>query len=792
MALEFLTERFAQNPTADAIIWRDSRFTYSWLLDAIARWRSQLGLMGVYPGSITALEADFSPEAVALFLALVDQACILVPLVSPSESEKRVLIDIAQAEVGIRIDGTDRSIRVRLPYAGRHQFFSTLRNTGHAGLILFTSGSTGLPRAAVHDFSKLLSKFSVKRPARRTLSFLLFDHIGGVNTMLHTLSNGGCLVLTPGRTPEDILRTIQSHNVELLPTSPTFLNLLLVSGALDNYKLDSLRLITYGTEPMPESTLSALNTRLPGVQFQQTYGSSEMGILRSKSKSSQSLWVKLGGPGFETRVVDGILQIKAETAMMGYLNAPSPFTSDGWFNTEDRVEQDDDYFRILGRDSDLINVGGQKVFPAEVSSVIGTLDNVGEVFVYGEEGPLGGHIVCALVSLLRPEDKRAAAQRIIRSCTSLLASYKVPIRVTILDGPLHNKRFKTGQRSPIQKLPTHRVKVAFVFPGQAPSWPATGRELLRSNPIFRSRLEECDRLFRELADWSVLDEVAGIAEPSRLAHTAIAQPVTFAVQVALIDVLKNVGALPDGVVGHSMGEIAAAYCAGALELRDAVRVAYHRARLTERAAGLGRMIWVLCPFDKMREMLSGREDQISIAANNEPTTTVVSGPSATVLDFADFLRGRGIGVHVLPFDHGFHSPLMTPFQPELEAALDGIHCSHVTTPIVSTIEGDFVPGAIFDARYWARNMRETVKFVTAIDRLVEAEFDVFLEVGPHALLGKSVSQCAANLQREATVLSTLCRGEVDSSGLERSIAALRHFGVVRPSGLSDPPISAET
>ena len=599
MTLEFLTERFAQNFSADAIIWRDRQYTYSWLLDAIARWRGRLPGLGVYPGTITILEADFSPEAVALFLALMDEACVLAPLVAPTESEKRTRIDIAQAEVCIRMDDTDCSSAVRLPSAGNHPFFTALRSTGHAGLILFTSGSTGLPRAAVHDFCKVLSKFSLKRPARRTLSFLLFDHIGGINTMLHTLSNGGCLVMAPDRTPDTILRTIQSYGVELLPASPTFLNLLLTSGALDNYTLDSLRLITYGTEPMPESTLSALNARLPRLQFQQTYGSSEVGILRSKSKSSQSLWVKLGGQGFETRVVDGILQIKAETAMMGYLNAPSPFTSDGWFNTEDRVEQDGDYLRILGRDSDIINVGGQKVFPTEVSSVIGALDNVAEVFVYGEEGPLGGQIVCATVSLLSPEDKKEAARRITRSCATQIASYKVPVKVAIVDGPLHNKRFKAGQpAAPVQKRPARRAKLAFVFPGQAPSWPGTGRELLRSNPIFCSRLQECDRLFREFADWSVLDEVTGIAEPSQLAHTAIAQPATFAVQVALIDMLKNEGAVPDGVVGHSMGEIAAAYCAGALELRDAVCVAYHRARLTEQTAGLGRMALVLCPFDK--------------------------------------------------------------------------------------------------------------------------------------------------------------------------------------------------
>ena len=155
------------------------------------------------------------------------------------------------------------------------------------------------------------------------------------------------------------------------------------------------------------------------------------------------------------------------------------------------------------------------------------------------------------------------------------------------------------------------------------------------------------------------------------------------------------------------------------------------------------------------------------------------------------MRARGIGVYLLPFDHGFHSPLMTPLQPALEAALEGIRCSHVTAPIVSTMEGDFVSGKIFDKRYWARNMRETVRFVSAIDRLIETGFEVFLEVGPHALLGKSVLQCAENLRREATILPTLRRGEHDSSALQESLAALHSLGILRPSGIPEPQISTE-
>src|SRR5690606_3810396 len=194
---------------------------------------------------------------------------------------------------------------------------------------------------------------------KRAITFLLFDHIGGINTLLYYLSNGGTIVTVQDRSAHAVCAAIERHRVQVLPTSPTFINLMLVSGAHRSFDLSSLELITYGTEVMPESTLARLNRELPHVQTQQTYGLSELGILRSKSKSSDSLWVKIGGEGFETRVVDGMLEIKAKSAMLGYLNAPSPFTEDGWFKTGDAVEVDGEYIRILGRKSELINVGGE-------------------------------------------------------------------------------------------------------------------------------------------------------------------------------------------------------------------------------------------------------------------------------------------------------------------------------------------------------------------------------------------------------------------------------------------------
>ena len=245
-------------------------------------------------------------------------------------------------------------------------FMRSLRSEGHPGLVLFSSGSSGLCKAAVHDLVRLLEKYQVRRHRWRTVPLLLFDHIGGLNTLFYTLANGGCLVIPEGRSPDAVLAAVAQHRVELLPTSPTFLNLMLLSEAHRRHDLGSLQTITYGTEPMPETTLRRLRRLLPNVQLRQTYGMSEVGILSCQSKDSDSLWLKLGGQEVQTRVVDGILEIKSRSTMLGYLNAPSPLTDDGWLVTGDAVEQQGEYYRILGRQSDLINVGGRKVYPAEV------------------------------------------------------------------------------------------------------------------------------------------------------------------------------------------------------------------------------------------------------------------------------------------------------------------------------------------------------------------------------------------------------------------------------------------
>lgn len=446
MHTDFLINVFKNNQQLDAIIWNDHSYTYSWLLNAIDEWRRRLTSEIFSDGTVVSIEADFSPTAVALLLVLIDKNCVIVPLTSSVESNKPEFRKIAQIEYVIKIDDDEQVTFEKTDNHVNHELILDLKDKGHPGLVLFSSGSTGKSKAAIHDIVPMLEKFKVPRNSMRSITFLLFDHIGGFNTLLYNLSNGGCIITVQDRKPETICSIIEKYNVELLPTSPTFINLLLVSEAYKHYDLSSLKLVTYGTEVMAESTLKKFHELFPDIRLLQTYGLSEVGILRSKSKSSDSLWVKVGGEGFETRIVDGMLEIKAKSAMLGYLNAPSPFTEDGWFITGDAVEVDGEYIKILGRKSEIINVGGEKVYPAEIESLLQQMDGVEDIAITGETNPLTGQIVKAKVKLYTNEKVSEFRKRMREFCKGKIEKYKIPQKVVLVEDSLHGERFKKMRR----------------------------------------------------------------------------------------------------------------------------------------------------------------------------------------------------------------------------------------------------------------------------------------------------------------------------------------------------------
>jgi long-chain acyl-CoA synthetase len=438
----FILDRLEGAADEPAVFWKDHATSGSALARQIRDDIAWLTAEGVTAGSVVLLRGDYAPRTVSLLLACIELRTILAPLLPATLAKTPSLLDIVDPDFELDTVAAPQPTLSRRDTRPAHELIERLRRDGRPGLVLFTSGSTGEPKGVVHDFGRLLTKFHTRRPVMRTINFLLFDHWGGLNTLLHCLANNSPVVLPENRNPETICRLVEAHRVELLPASPTFLNMLLLSKAYAGRDFSALRVITYGSEPMPQSTLAGLRAAFPGVELRQTYGLIELGVLRAKSMSSDSLWVKVGGEGYDIRIVDGLLQIKADSAMLGYLNAPSPFTDDGYFMTGDRVETNGEFLRILGRESELINVGGQKVFPAEVEGTLLECELVEEAIVYGERHPLTGKIVCADIQLRGAHDENEARRRIKRFCAERLEPFKAPVKIRFVSGGLHSDRMK--------------------------------------------------------------------------------------------------------------------------------------------------------------------------------------------------------------------------------------------------------------------------------------------------------------------------------------------------------------
>lgn len=444
----FMT-RIQQFGDAEAIIDMDVVETYAALSVRVARWSERFARRGIGPARVVALQASCGIDACAALIALIGSAAVVVPLTNVPATKLAEAKEIAQVESVVTIGPDEWDIEATTGRVADHPLYQRLRSGSaqRAGLVLFSSGTTGRSKASLLDFSRLLARYQGSRPARRTLSFLNLDHIGGINTLFHTLGHGGAIITIADRAPDSVLAAVAKHRANVLPTTPTFLNMMLIAGAHQRHDLSSLELITYGTEPMPGHTLDRLSIDLPRVRLKQTYGLSELGILPTRSRADGSLWMKLGGEGFEYKIVGNVLWIRADTAMLGYLNAPAPFDEEGFFNTQDIVETDGEYVRVLGRSTEIINVGGEKVYPSEVESVLLELSNVADVTVSGEPSPVTGMVVKATILPVVPEPHRDFRQRIRRHCLERLQPYKVPVVIEFSDSAQHSERFKKLRKS---------------------------------------------------------------------------------------------------------------------------------------------------------------------------------------------------------------------------------------------------------------------------------------------------------------------------------------------------------
>jgi long-chain acyl-CoA synthetase len=354
--------------------------------------QNHVDLSLVKGGDVVAIIGDFNSSSILTLLRLVDLGVIVVPLTIETAHEHEYFFESALVDFVIKND-----LVTRRSHSNKQEYIESLRNLKHAGLVLFSTGTTGRPKAILHDLTLFLRRFETPRPTLRTINFLLFDHIGGINTLLHTLFNKGVVIAPEARTVDSILETCNKYEVEVLPTTPTFLRMMLMSGAVPDKVPSCLKVITYGTERMDQPTLDDLCKLLPSVDFRQTFGMSELGIVRVKSEARDSLFMKVGGEGVETRVVNNVLEIRSESRMLGYLNAPSPFDSEGWFDTKDVVEVKDECYKVIGRIGDVINVGGLKFMASEVERVALIFPNVALVKAYPKQNPITGQHVELMV-----------------------------------------------------------------------------------------------------------------------------------------------------------------------------------------------------------------------------------------------------------------------------------------------------------------------------------------------------------------------------------------------------------
>jgi long-chain acyl-CoA synthetase len=378
-------------------------------------------LSQVKSGDVVGLIGDFDPKSILTLLRLIDKNVILVPLTNDTKAQHDYFFE--SALVDLVVEG-DRVKRVN--HDRQHEFIDALRDKRHAGLVLFSTGTTGQPKAILHDLTLFMKRFETPRPTLRTINFLLFDHIGGLNTLLHTLFNKGTVIAPNSRSVEDILNTCAEHNVEVLPATPTFLRMMLMSGLIPEQVSPSLKIITYGTERMDQPTLDALCELLPQIDFRQTFGMSELGIVRVKSEERNSLFMKVGGEGVETRVVNNVLEIRSATRMLGYLNAESPFDEDNWYNTKDIVEERKGYFKVTGRTTEVLNVGGLKFMASEVERVALQFDGIELVKAEGKPNPITGQHVEITVQAV--EGVKIGRNDFIRYMKTSLPKHMAPIR----------------------------------------------------------------------------------------------------------------------------------------------------------------------------------------------------------------------------------------------------------------------------------------------------------------------------------------------------------------------------
>ncbi|MGC2619142.1 MAG: type I polyketide synthase, partial [Acidobacteriaceae bacterium] len=313
-------------------------------------------------------------------------------------------------------------------------------------------------------------------------------------------------------------------------------------------------------------------------------------------------------------------------------------------------------------------------------------------------------------------------------------------------------------------------QVVFVFSGQGSQWPRMGLELYSHFPAFRAALDACDAEIQRFAGWSVIETISSAA--SELDRTAYAQPAIFAVELSLAKLWQSWGIMPTSVLGHSVGEIAAAHIAGALSLESAARMVVMRGRLMEVAAGRGKMAVLYQRSSEVAGEILPYGEAISIACVNSPFSTVISGESSAVDALLARQHARGIASRAVRVEYAFHSAQMQSCSEAFAREIGPIARETLQIPMISTVTGTRIRAADLDGSYWARNIRQPVLFADAVHAAAELGGQIFLEVGPHPVLLGSIAECAESRFSPSSVLPSTKRGANESQSMLTSLGKL--------------------
>ncbi|MDA2810897.1 SDR family NAD(P)-dependent oxidoreductase [Nocardiopsis sp. RSe5-2] len=337
-------------------------------------------------------------------------------------------------------------------------------------------------------------------------------------------------------------------------------------------------------------------------------------------------------------------------------------------------------------------------------------------------------------------------------------------------------------------------RVAFVFCGNGSQWAGMGADLLHRDPVFTEAVHEADAALAPHLEWSVAKEMALPPDQWRLERTEVAQPLLFAVQVGLDRMLRAQGIRPSAVVGHSVGEVAAAWACGALTLEQAARVVAARGLAQAPTAGSGRMAAAALSPDQAEEVLAGRPG-LEVAGINSAGDVTLAGDAARLAELGEELERRGVFFRMLDLDYAFHSSAMDTAREPLLAALEGLAPFAPEIPLASTVTGALVEDAATDAGHWWRGVRDPVLFGPATERLRDTGIGVFVEVGPHPVLRSYLRRTLNGDRTRRAVRATLDRDVPGPQAMEAAVGGIiaagadvdRRAHFPRPGRVADLP-----